>query len=174
VGHLYSPGGQRGPYNWLPFSLDNGAFKGFDEARWFDLLKWTAASGYEPLWVAVPDKVGDSRETLRLWDKYVEFAWCFGWPLAFVAQDGHMPGDIPTEAEVIFIGGTTEWKRCMAGVFCKAFSRVHVGRVNTYRWLRYFCDLGAESCDGTGFGRGNKKQLAGLIQFFQEQEAKKV
>lgn len=26
LGHLYSPGGQRGPWPWFPYALDNGAY----------------------------------------------------------------------------------------------------------------------------------------------------
>lgn len=168
VGHLYSPGGHRGPYQWLPFALDNGAFAGFDESRWRALLRWACLSGYRPLWVAVPDAVGDPGKTSAMWGQYYDFAQGFGWPLAFVCQDGHQAQDVPTEAEVVFVGGSTDWKRMTAAYWCERFPAVHIGRVNTYHWLRYFRDAGATSCDGTGFGRGDKTQLNGLLRFLAE------
>ena len=48
------------------------------------------------------------------------------------------------------------------------FKRVHVGRVNTYRLLWLAHEAGAESCDGTGWFRGDRKQLQGLIDYLQE------
>ena len=171
VGHLYSPGGQRGPYPWLPFALDNGAFTGFDEREWFALLRWTCLCGSRPLWAAVPDVVGDAAATSERWQRYAGEVARFKYPTAFVVQDGHQVVDVPPTAAVVFVGGSTEWKRQTITYWCDHFPRVHVGRINTYRWLRYCADAGAESCDGTGFGRGDKKQLAGLMQFLREEEA---
>jgi len=171
VGHLYSPGGERGPYPWLPYALDNGAFAGFDAARWRALLRWSCLSGAAPLWVAVPDAVGDARATSALWEQYAPEAARYGWPLAFVVQDGHVAADVPQQAAVVFVGGTTAWKLRTMKSWCAAFPRVHVGRVNTGARLRECWAAGAESCDGTGFGRGDKKQLADLLRFLEEQEA---
>lgn len=170
VGHLYSPGGQRGPYPWLPFALDNGAYAGFDAARWVALLRWACLSGGRPLWVAVPDVVGDAKATRERWEQYSPEAARFGWPLAWVAQDGAAIGDVPSGASVVFVGGSTAWKEETLPYWCANWPRVHVGRVNGYRMLRRCADLGAESCDGTGWGRGDKKQLAGLMQFLEEEE----
>jgi hypothetical protein len=46
IGHLYSPKGQRGPYPWLPYALDNGAFKNFDKYAWVKLLRWSQATSH--------------------------------------------------------------------------------------------------------------------------------
>jgi len=167
VGHLYSPGAQRGPYPWLPYALDNGAFAGFDEGAWVALLRWAALSGQAPLWVVVPDVVGDRDGTLERWEQYAPVAAKFGWPLAFVAQDGMAFEDVPEDAEVVFIGGTTDWKLAALRPWCERFSRVHVGRVNTLDRLLLCHRAGAESCDGTGWGRGDKQQLNGLIRYME-------
>jgi hypothetical protein len=170
VGHLYSPGGQREPLPWLPYALDNGAFTGFDEDRWRALLRWSILWGIKPLWAAVPDKVGDPKETSRLWNMHYMTVHSFGMPCAFVVQDGHLAVDVPGVAAVVFVGGSTAWKERTVSYWCEHFPRVHVGRVNGYRMLRRCSDAGAESCDGTGWGRGDKRQLAGLMQFFREEE----
>jgi len=49
-----------------------------------------------------------------------------------------------------------------------AFPRVHVGRVNTERllWIAHYA--GAESCDGTGWFRGDQQQLAGLLRYLEK------
>ena len=78
LGHLYSPGGECGPYPWLPYCIDNGAYSAFLNDQPFDadayrrLLLWAreARSGFpstsqHPLWALVPDVVGDRRATLE-------------------------------------------------------------------------------------------------------------
>lgn len=62
--------------------------------------------------------------------------------------------DVPSDADVIFVGGSTEWKRQAIVPWCQRFPRVHVGRINTDKWLRYCEAAGAESVDGTGWFRG--------------------
>src|SRR5690242_20524020 len=77
LGHLYSPGGQRGPYRWLPYSLDNNRFpawqKGLEwnEPDYLVLLEWAyraSLAGQPPSWVLVPDMVADREGTLREWE----------------------------------------------------------------------------------------------------------
>lgn len=174
VGHLYSPGGQRGPYHFMPYALDNGKFpcwsagKPWDELVFIRLCEWARLSGKKPAWVLVPDEVADCERTLDLWQEWSPRLKRYGWPLAFAAQDGHTPSDVPKGAEVVFVGGTTEWKRKHIKTFCRAFPRVHVGRINTLKWLTICQRWGAESCDGTGWFRGDKKQIEGLEIYLED------
>lgn len=133
------------------------------------LLDWASEADIMPMWALVPDVVGDPIATLDEWEKWKGELKSRGFTLAFAAQDGHTPSSVPKDAEVVFIGGTTEWKRSMIETFCTFCPRVHVGRVNTYKWLKHCSDCGAESTDGTGWFRGNKEQLAGLEKFLREQ-----
>lgn len=177
LGHLYSPGSQRGPYAHLPYALDNGRFscwsKGveWDEAAYMALLEWAFMAGRDgqrPIWALVPDVVADRDATLREWERWLPIVKSFGFPLAFAVQDGMLAADVPTEAEVVFIGGSTAWKWLQAPYFCQHFPRVHIGRVNSYRRLVMAEKCGAESVDGTGWGRGDRAQLAGLLQYLRE------
>lgn len=171
VGQLYSPGGQRGPEEFLPFALDNGAFShdhDWSETAWLKLMAWAKLSGQSPLWALVPDVVGDKIRTLRRWAMYAPLAKEFGWPLAFAVQDGMVAADVPPDASIIFIGGSTEWKWSTLPMWCRNFSRVHVGRVNTYRRLWQCHEAGAESTDGTGFMRGDQLQYRGLRAYLEE------
>lgn len=170
IGHLFSPGAHRGPYEFCEFSLDNGAFgpKGFNFEQWLKLLEWAKLSGQKPRWVLVPDVVGDRDGTLARWREYAPRAACYGWPLAFALQDGMKERDVPQNAEVVFVGGTTFWKWSTVASWCKSFHRVHVGRVNVYRRLWQCHDAGAESVDGTGWMRGDQKQYRGLCAYLAE------
>jgi hypothetical protein len=177
LGHLYSPGSQRGPWPWLPYALDNGRFacwaKGaeWDEVAYTALLEWAHLArmrGQAPLWALVPDVVADREGTLREWDRWVPLLKSFKFPIAFAVQDGMLKEDVPTEADVVFVGGTTAWKWLQLPYWCQHFPRVHVGRVNSYRRLVFAERCGAESVDGTGWGRGDQVQLGGLVQYLRE------
>ena len=171
VGHLYGLGGFRGPYRWLPYALDNGAFPAWvngepwDRDGFLALVARAAKSGQAPLWVVVPDAVGDRSATLALWGEWAPRLSTYGWPLAFAVQDGMSAADVPSEASVVFVGGTTAWKWRTLADWCSAFPRVHVGRVNTERRLWQCWRSGAESCDGTGWFRGNKERMRGLLNY---------
>lgn len=165
LGHLYSPDGWRTPVKWLPYALDNGAYTGFDEAKFFGVLDRTRLAAHKPLWVAVPDAVGDRAKTLELWGEYRDRVAAYGRPLAFVAQDGMGAGDVPPEASVVFIGGSPGWKLRTLETWCSLFPRIHVGRINTERLLWICHDLGVESVDGTGWW--HDKQFADLEKYLE-------
>ena len=173
LGHLYSPGAQVGPYEFMPYALDNGAYVAYkngttwDEAGWVSLLGWAAKADVKPLWALVPDCVADRDETLRRWEKFYPAVKEFNFLPAFAVQDGMSVDDVPKEAAIVFVGGSTDWKWATLENWGKNFPRVHVGRVNTYGKLVEAWKCGAESCDGTGWLRGNKKQWAGLVDFLE-------
>lgn len=171
IGHLYSPGAQRGPEEFIPYALDNGAFGHDDdwsEIAWRALLMWARLSGQSPLWCLVPDVVGDKMRTLSRWEMYSPIVMDMGWPLAFAVQDGMTKDDVPNGVDVIFVGGSTAWKWRTMARWCADFPRVHVGRVNTYRCLWECHDAGAESIDGTGWFRGDQLQYRGLLAYLAE------
>lgn len=172
MGHLFSPGGERTPF--LPYALDNGAFpcwlsgKPWDRTSFIALLDKVATWAEPPLWVLVPDVVADKTATLANWKEWEPIVRAYGWPLAFAVQDGMHEHDVPTDADVVFVGGSTKWKWQTASMWGYSFPRVHIGRVNSYRLLWRAFEAGAESCDGTGWFRGDQRQLAGLDQFLGE------
>jgi hypothetical protein len=63
--------------------------------------------------------------------------------------------DVPSDADVVFVGGSDEqnWKWRSAPYWCENFERVHIGRVNSARLVRYSEQIGAESVDGTSWFR---------------------
>lgn len=173
IGWLLSPDGWRTPHRWMPYALDNGAFPAFtnkrqwDEQAFVDMLE-CAKRATPPSWLLVPDVVADRAGTLAMWQQWEPALRDYGWPLAFAVQDGMTQADVPKTADVIFVGGSTEWKWATAWDWARNNPRVHVGRVNGYTWLWHCHDAGVESCDGTGWFRGDKEQLAGLEQYLEE------
>ena len=161
VGWLIGPSGQSKTKlrSWVPYALDNDAFAAWqngtpwDEEKYFSFLDWVGTQAQEPMWVAVPDVVTDREATLKNWGKYAPRCRTYGYPLAFVMQDGMIAEDVPRDADLIFVGGSYRWKWRNLESICRAFPRVHVGRVNTLEKLRRSHELGVESVDGTGWFR---------------------
>lgn len=145
---------------WMPFALDNDAFaswttgRPWDERAWSGMLQTVLTSGLSPQWVLVPDVVSDRDATLKKWQTFAPIAKQFGWPLAMAVQDGMTPRDVPEEADVIFVGGTTEWKWSSLPMWAASKRRLHVGRVNEVKKLAVCEYFGVASVDGTGWMRG--------------------
>lgn len=182
LGHLYSPGGERGPYPWFPFALDNGAFacwnsdnNTFDDGKWAanlpawqGLLNWACAAPQKCLWAIVPDVPGNRERTLAQWPIYAERMRHLGIPLALACQDGMTPEDVrdlSPAPDILCIGGSTQWKWETAEMWCKEFPRVHILRCNSPAKLPILESWGCESLDGTGWNRGDMNQTRGLEEW---------
>lgn len=185
VGHLYSPGGMRGPYHGVLHSYDNEKYPwheknrkrakvGLDplpwpEALWRKMIRRAVLSGYSPLWVLVPDEIADRDGTLRNWDRYAPEIRALGFRLAFAVQDGMTFGDVPDSDCVLFIGGGDEFKDAAIKPWCARFpGRVHVGRVNGMPRLLASYHAGAVSVDGTGWFHKGTNQFNDLRKFLKE------
>lgn len=179
IGHLYSPGGQRGPWIDIPFALDNGAWPAFknnaewSEDEWRALIRWAVLSGLAPLWALVPDVVANREQTLERWAKFSPVVRAAGLRPAFAAQDGMTFDDVPASDCVIFLGGSTDWKLNAIAPWCARFpDRVHVARVNTWDRLVKCWRAGAIGVDGTGWFRKGRtigsSQAGDLRKFLRE------
>lgn len=139
------------------YAIDNGAFSGFDRARFLALLERQKESRDRCIFVAVPDVVGSARRTLEVFEHWRD--QLSNWPLCLVAQDGIEDLSIPWESiKAVFIGGSTSFKLSDEAVqvirAAQAIGKwVHVGRVNTPDRVAKFADLGVDSIDGTGISR---------------------
>lgn len=173
IGWMVSPAANRfGQLRNLPYAIDNGKF-----AAWRKNEKWNAESflelvdkclrsPFKPRWIVVPDEITNRIGTLKAWtDWSSKLRRLYGLPLAFAAQDGMKPSDVPRDADLVFIGGSTNWKWRNVAHFAAVFPRVHVGRVNWHDKLEYCLRLGIESVDGSGFFRGDQNQKRQLVEF---------
>jgi len=174
VGHLYSPGRNPEPRKAIPYALDNGAYPIWEKGGTWDddvyraHVKAFAHNRHSPRWILVPDVVTQAKATLDKWHQWSPELRAFGHPLALAVQDGMNWYDVPSNADVIFVGGSTEWKWKSLPMWCRKFPRVHVGRVNSVEKLWVCHDFGCESCDGTGWFRGDKNQRDGLEAYLRE------
>lgn len=142
----------------VPWAADNSAFTNFDPARFCGFLSKVArVPGC--LWATCPDAVADARETLARFAVWQPVMAAVGLPVAYVAQDGSEQLDLPWgRVACLFVGGSTGWKESLTArdLMAEAKRRgrwVHVGRVNSERRIRLVVEWGADSIDGSGFGK---------------------
>jgi len=173
------------PLNYCPlmpgwvWAADNGSFgSGWPgEDRW---LEWLAGHTLEErgrcLFAAAPDIVGDSAGTLERSAPLLPLIRNLGYPAALVAQDGLTVETSPWgDFDVLFVGGTTEWKLGPDARFLirEAKSRgmhVHVGRVNSQRRFLSFAAMGCDTVDGTYLKFGPRKNLPNLLAWIRHHE----
>lgn len=177
VGVLVSPSYEkRVPVDrWMPFVLDNDAFtcwrdgKPWNLEAWRKMLLYIQTTNLKPLWAAVPDVVTDREATIANWPIYRGEIKSLGWPTAFCVQDGMTPCDVPSDADIVFVGGSNEWKFPNLEQWTSNFPRVHCARVNAPKMIDLCYRLGCESIDGTGWFRDPSRQdkLPALEKFIE-------
>ena len=136
------------------WALDNGCFTTFDRPKWERML--AEAEEHRPIFVTLPDIVGDAVRTLDLFDEFKLIT--SGLPRALVLQDGIGNHRIPWgDLAAVFVGGSDKFKHSAEAVNAAKTAKmlgkwVHVGRVNEPKRLLNWLELG-DSCDGSGMSR---------------------
>lgn len=167
------------------FCIDNGCGPGKDgqpgagypgDRQYLELLsKMSARAGRRCLFATAPDVLGDAEATLARSAPFVrKIRGWFGLPAALVAQDGLERLDVPWSwFDCLFLGGSTEWKlgphAALLTEEAKARGKwVHMGRVNSFKRLRYAAYIGCDSADGTFLTFGPDKNLPRLLGWLGE------
>ena len=138
----------------VPYGLDNGCFSVFHKDVWRRLL--AEAFETKPIFVCLPDIVGDARRTLDLFNFFMPETE--GLPRALVLQDGIGKHAIPMhDMSAVFIGGSDEFKTSQEAFNAAKAAKmadqwVHVGRVNTAKRVKDWVGI-ADSIDGSGISR---------------------
>jgi hypothetical protein len=167
------------------WAADNGCFsKGdaFDGPAYLAYLDSCAATpeAARCIFATAPDVVGDHVATVRRSLPYLQAIRDRGLPVAFVAQDG-MEHDTRVRwdlFDVLFIGGSTEWKlgpavRQLVAEAKRRGKWVHMGRVNSRKRLRYAESIGCDSADGTYLAFGPTRNLPTLTGWLDELAAER-
>ncbi len=153
---------------------DNGCFSDrWDERSWWS---WLIGLPRTIRFAVCPDVYdpngGECHEaTVERWERFATRMKVAGFTPAFVCQVGATPWNLPADAEVLFLGGTTEWK---LGPDAEAITMewgdtrwVHMGRVNSLRRLRIAQRWGCRSVDGTYLIKAPDICLPRLLRFLR-------
>lgn len=154
---------------------DNGCFSArWDEHHWWS---WLVDQPRRFRFAVCPDVFHpDGSEcheaTVERWERYGLRMRIAGFTPAFVCQVGATPSNLPDDAEVLFLGGTTEWKLGPeAWRICREWREsrwVHMGRVNSKRRLDTARAMGCHSVDGTYLTFGPDVNLPRLLSWLSE------
>lgn len=178
VGYLKTPsGGSRMGRNWI-WAADNGCFgKGWPgEVKW---IKWLESHTKDEisrcLFATAPDVVGDHDATVARSTPLIPVLRSLGYRAAFVAQDGMTIDGSDWDFDVLFIGGSTQWKLGADAkeVIHEAHRRgipVHVGRVNSQKRFLAFAAMGCATSDGTFLAFGPRKNVPQLLGWIEHLE----
>jgi len=163
-----------------PWALDNDCFNGgFDPDAFFRKMDILQPYSGTCLFATLPDVVGSAEETLRLYAEWIGRYREYPFPVAFVAQDGQELLPLPDDFDVLFVGGSTEWKLGKGAKKCVAMAKrsgkgIHVGRVNSRRRIRHCRSLGVDTVDGTFASFGRNRNLPMLTRWMEEVKAQPV
>jgi hypothetical protein len=178
IGYMMAPKGGRKLLAGWKFACDNGRYgkgwPGYD--KWMEWLgRFTAEERSRCLFATAPDVVGDWDATLAESLPWLPKIRALGFKAALVGQDGMTVDATPwDEFDVLFVGGSTEWKLSAAVreliVAAKQHGKaVHVGRVNSGKRFNLFAGLGVDSVDGTYLAFGPQKLLPNLLWWIERE-----
>jgi hypothetical protein len=137
------------------WALDNGVYTGvFTPERYIKALESLQPWRDTCLFAVAPDVIADAAATRELFEEWRSPITGYGYKVAYVAQDGQEALELPAQYDVLFIGGSTDWKLGPGADDCirqaKAAGKwVHMGRVNSQRRIVHAQLRGVDSCDGT-------------------------
>lgn len=174
LGFITSPRARNTVEPGMVWCCDNDAFSGgyVGDDRFLSWLTTRPAATCR--FVTAPDVVGDAAATLARSAPMLPRIRDLGYPVALVAQNGIEDMAVPWSTfDVLFIGGDTAWKLGPAARAVVAEARrrgrwVHMGRVNSWRRLRYAHQIGCDSADGTYLAFGPDQNLPKLLAWLAE------
>ena len=196
IGLLVQPGNRyhRRVHLYPTWAGDNGAFT--TVAGGFDPVKFRAMLAQPELlsakdtcrFIVAPDRLvvrangavtGDALGTLEQFPAWAAEIRQAGLPVALVAQDGlelwlaRVRWDL---VDVLFIGGSTEWKLSSGALTCvlearRRGKRTHMGRVNSFKRLALADSWGIDTADGTFLKFGMANNVPRMLTWFRKLEA---
>lgn len=146
------------------FAADNGCFAQADKYSDDGFIAWLGTLEKEHcLFASAPDVVGNAELTRERSLPMLSRIRKCGFKAAYIIQDGEKIRSIPWDhLDAIFIGGSTEYKLSVeAAEIAKKAKKLnkwlHMGRVNSFKRIRYAKAIGCDSVDGTFLAFGPEK-----------------
>lgn len=155
----------------MVWAMDNGCYKRYDPAAIIRMMERFRGLPNCKFMVA-PDVVEDHEATLLMFRAWLGTIQSFGYPVAFVLQDGVTFESVPWDSiQAIFIGGSTKFKysEVVRRIVAEAKRRglhVHMGRVNSKDRSTYAKSIGCDSTDGTSSSIAPKETIQLLAPVF--------
>lgn len=186
MGFMMTPNmGNRPDLSVTPWAADTGCFSSRTPFRLDKYLSWLVSMvPYRDtcLFATAPDVVpmhldDPSGAASLTWarSKYtLPVIRALGFAAALVAQNGLEDMVVPwDDLDALFVGGTTDWKLSpvCASLVDEAKRRhkyVHMGRVNSFKRLRYAYEIGCDSADGTFISYGPDRYVPRVANWLRD------
>src|SRR5262245_21370781 len=164
----------------LVYCADNAAYnvRRFSADAYLSLLKKLARCPVRPVFVTVPDQVGNHEATAYLFERWLKTLArerLLDLPLAFVLQDGVTPEEIPCgQIEALFIGSSDDFKEDVlltCDILPEAKARgmfLHMGRVNSRSRLRPALRSGCDSVNGSSLSMFPRTWIPKFVRWIKE------
>lgn len=162
----------------MVWAADNGCFLRYEPEKIIKLLRKSAGLP-DCLFFAAPDVVRNHEGTLKLFWQWEPIIASYGYPVAFVVQNGATIENIPWESlDAIFIGGddTFKYSDTVDAILIEA-GRLgkwrHFGRLSTFgrwNWFVGHCD----SFDSSGFSRWRTAMIAEHVKWMNKPYTKRM
>lgn len=140
----------------MVWAMDNGCFVRYEPKAIISMMRrFQGMPGCQ--FMVAPDVVGNHEETLLMFRAWLGTIQRFGYPVAFVLQNGVAMDTVSWDSiHAVFIGGDTAFKysEVVRDIVAEAKRRglwAHMGRVNTHERIRYAKSIGCDSFDGTSY-----------------------
>jgi hypothetical protein len=157
------------------WAADNGRFNAPEKYTDDGYLAWLDRQHRKNCaFATAPDVLGNHLATVELSRPLFTRLRALGYRPAFVAQDGWYSKTTPwNEFDVLFIGGSTEFKLSLAAynAIQEAKQRrkwVHMGRVNSFKRLRYAARIGCHCADGTFLKYAPLHNISRMLRWFDK------
>lgn len=155
----------------MQWVMDNNCFNNYDPAAILKLMaKNRGITGC--VFMTAPDVVQDHESTLILFRAWLGTIQSYGFPVAFVLQNGATVFNVPWDScAAVFIGGDDSFKYSLhlAQIVKEAKRRgkwVHMGRVNTIERINLCNRLKCDSFDGTCYSRFLKTYVPKHLPYY--------
>lgn len=159
----------------MKWAMDNGCFIRYEPSEIVKMMRDNQGIA-GCLFMVAPDVVKNHDATLTLFWQWESIIASYGYPVAFVLQDGVSLESVPFEyIDAVFIGGSTDFKysetvRIIVKEAKKRGLWVHNGRVNTIKRIRYTKALDCDSFDGTCYSRFLKTYVKKHLPYYAEKQ----
>ena len=139
------------------WAADNGCFLRYEPDKFRAMLERYQAYTSTCKFIVCPDRVQNAVKTIQLFHMWYHSIKAYGYPVAFVLQDGITMDTVPWRlADAIFVGGSNQFKDSL---ICRQIVKkairlgmcVHNGRISSPPKIVENNRLGVTSFDSTAY-----------------------
>ena len=158
------------------WASDNGCFNRYEPDKIIAMLNKYQPYANTCKFIVAPDRVQNAIKTTQLFYMWFHVIKRYGYPVAYVLQDGIRVETVPFDlADVLFIGGSDPFKysqivRDIVKIANQRGLWIHNGRVSSKSRLTYMKSIGCDSVDGTHYNIYDPQDIKKHLPYFTNRQ----